>query len=521
MPRDGAAMSTQAERPGPDLLGRPATDEPGDAGTAEHAGGPVTDRPADHAVDHAMRGLFGRDAIYMVLWVLQLLGAALVTPVLTRALSISEFGGVASSNAVMQVLFVFATCGFQVAIQRRFADHGGTAAATGLLTVSMGIAALSTAVATATGPWWSAALGFTDFQGSLRLAVLWAGTSAVTGSALGLLRSQDRLGAFASVNLLQSVVAEVTSLVLVLVVRADAEMFVLGQVLAQVAAMTLALALTRPRRLGRQDRALVRSGLAFALPLVPAMLGALVLATADRLVTQAQLGSDAVARYQVAYNIGTLPILVLGALDSTWLPRIFAVEDGAHREAVLNASRDALYRLLAPVIIGLSLGAPLVLRIWAPADFRTDELVLLTTLLVLSAVPFAAVLSSRRRLLAHSATVDVAAATIVAALANVALNLVLVPRFGLIGGALTALLCYGLQHVIMLARGRRGRAERTARGTGFLQTVLACGVALATVLLPVDVDGLVLRTALGLGCLAWLGLAARRITTTSGRHRRG
>ena len=50
-----------------------------------------------------------------------------------------------------------------------------------------------------------------------------------------------------------------------------------------------------------------------------------MLEASDRLVLQHYLGSAAVARYAVAYNIGAIPILLLGVLDTVWMPRVFAV----------------------------------------------------------------------------------------------------------------------------------------------------------------------------------------------------
>jgi O-antigen/teichoic acid export membrane protein len=474
-------------------------------------------------VDHAMRGLFGRDSVYMLLWVLQLLGAAAVTPVLTRVLGADEFGGVASANALMQVLFEIAGCGLGVAIHRRYADRGGLAAATGLLTVSIAVAALVTGVVVGTGHLWSVPLGFTDFGGAVRLAVPWAGLSAVTTSCLGLLRSQDRLLAFTSVNLLQSVVAEGASLALVLTVRRTAEMFVLGQVLAQLLALALALSLVRPRRLRRRDLPLVRSGLVFGLPLVPVLLGGLLLDAADRLMVHGYLGSEAVGRYQVAYNVGSIPMFVLAALDIMWLPRIFAVRDDEHRAAVLTASREALYRLLAPVMVGLSLASPLVLRLWAPEQFRTEDLLLVTAVIIISAFPYTAALSTTRGLLARSATGTVAVATVIAALANIGLNVVLIPAHGLTGAAVATLSAFTLRHVLLLTWASRGRRLGLRLTSGFVQTTVASGLALASVLLPVSSGGLTLRAALSLICLMWLGLVLSKVAgpRRSTRHPAG
>ena len=71
----------------------------------------------DATVRSAMAGLFGRDSLYLLFWFLQVLVAALATPVATRLLGPDAFGTWSAANAVMQVLFVLGGLGLAVAVQ--------------------------------------------------------------------------------------------------------------------------------------------------------------------------------------------------------------------------------------------------------------------------------------------------------------------------------------------------------------------------------------------------------------------
>ena len=445
-----------------------------------------------------MTGLFGRDSLYLLFWFLQVVVAALATPLATRLLGPGEFGTWSAANAVMQVLYVLGGLGLSVAVQKFHQDRGPDAARR-LVTLTAVAAVAVTLAADLTGSLWSDPLGFGAYGGAVRLAVLWAGASALTASLLALLRSQDRLGPFSAVSLLQSVVAEIASLVLLVVLPPTAEAFVLGRLAAQVLAVLLGLGFTRVRGLRGRDLPMARAALVFGVPLVPAMLGSFVLGAADRFLIQEQLGETAVAQYSVAYNIAALPMLVLSVLNSVWLPRFFAA--GADGDAVTTASRDALYRLLAPVMVGLSVAAPIVLRIWAPPSYRPDELLLLTAVVVVSAVPYTAGLSATRVLLASSRTRTVALAAVVASVVNVVLNLWWIPVWGILGAALATYVAYTLQHVILLLP-TRGRPHSTTHA-GLAQAVAGLVAAIAVVGLPTDVPGLVLRGVLGLACLGW------------------
>jgi O-antigen/teichoic acid export membrane protein len=477
----------------------------------------IVERP-DHTVDgavaHALRGLFGRDSLYMLTWVAQLLCAALLTPVITRVMGAAQFGGAAAATAVMQILFVVAGLGLSTAIQRQYAARGGPAQARTLLTLAIAAAFVVTVLVDATGELWSPYLGFGSYGGAVRLAVVWAGVSAVTYSALALLRSKDRLLAFSSVGLLQSVGAAAASLVLVATVRPTATVFIFGQLLLQVLALAVAFVWVMPGRLRRSDAPLVRAALAYGLPLVPASLGTFVLGAADRFIVQAQLGPVEVARYQIAYNIGSIPLILVSILNAAWLPRIFALEDKRQRPAVLTASRDALYALLIPVVVGLSIGAPLMLRVWAPADYRPDELLLVTAFVIVAVLPYTAGTASTRALLAHGGTRWIAVATLAAGVANVGLNLLLVPAYGLTGAALSTFLAYFAFQRLLYSRLPRAIAARPVSPRLLLALVAAGLAALLAAALPTSDGFLVVRSVAVLVTIAWFAWQVRSLATT-------
>jgi O-antigen/teichoic acid export membrane protein len=438
-------------------------------------------------VDRQVSRLFGRDSLYMLLWAVQLVCAAGLTPVITRLLGPGEFGVVASANAIMQVLFVVGALGLQTAIQRQYELPGGRVDAPKILTVALLLAAAVTGLALGTTGVWSGALGMAGEATALRLAVLWAGTSAVTAVCLALLRSQDRLIPFALVSLAQSVLAEAAGLALIAGDDATAADFILGQLLAQVVALALALALAPPRPVSRRDVSLARSALLFSLPLVPAAFGSFALSMADRLVVQGEMGTDAVARYQVAYNVASMPLLLLSVLYSTWMPRFFALPSPDERAAVIAASRDVLYRLLVPLTAGFAIGAPLVLRVWAPPSYRPETLSWVVLLVVVTAVPFAGQLASTQALTVQGRTTGIAVATLAAAAANLVLNLLLVPVCGLVGSAIATLVAYALLGVILGYRTRR--LAPVPASPWSLRSRLAAAVLVAVVAAGAPVDG--------------------------------
>jgi O-antigen/teichoic acid export membrane protein len=469
-------------------------------------------------VDRHVSQMFGRDALYMVLWAVQLLCAAGLTPVITRLLGANEFGVVASGNAVMQVLFLIAGFGLYAAMQRQYERPGGRTDAARLLTAVIVLATLVAVVAVATEHRWIGPLGLGGESTALRLAVLWGCSSAVTAASLALLRSQDRLREFALVSLVQSVVAEAVSLALIAGEHSTGKDFLLGQALVQGIAMLLGLALAPPRAVGARHLAMVRSALRFSLPLVPAVLGTFVLSMADRLVVQGALGFEAVARYQVAYNAASVPLLLLSLLYSNWMPRFFALPAGAERAAVIAAGRDVLYRLLVPLIAGFTIGAPVLLRLWAPPSYRPETLSWVVLVVVVTTVPFAAQLALAQALTVRGRTMAIAAATLVAAAVNLLLNIWLVPVWGLNGSAAATLAAYVLLAAILAGCTRRTAPMPWAGVTLWARLGAAVLIATASTVVPASGAGFWIRIPLALVAAGWFLTLLAGLRSPPGRH---
>jgi O-antigen/teichoic acid export membrane protein len=213
-------------------------------------------------------------------------------------------------------------------------------------------------------------------------------------------------------------------------------------IIVQVAAVLLSLVTITPHWRGVVDFQTVRTTLRFSIPIVPLQISTFVLSASDRFIILRDLGPGPTGRYQVAYTLGAVGISMLTFLNLAWLPRIFAIKDRHARAAVLAHSRDGLYRLLVPVTLGIALGGPIALRIWAPPSFRTESLIPVILLVVVSTIPVCTSFVHSRLMLAEGRSGIVAIVTVVAALANIGLNLLMVPHLGINGSALATTITY-------------------------------------------------------------------------------
>ncbi|PCN46590.1 polysaccharide biosynthesis protein [Curtobacterium sp. 'Ferrero'] len=457
--------------------------------------------------------LFGRGLLYVVVWSMQLVVSSLISPVLAHLMPPAEFGVLASAIALYQALGVLAVAGLDQAAVLQRAEDGDDRRARGLLAVGMLTATVVALVAIGTIPLWADAAGFVGNHPLLLVAVLWTGPAAIVQLSLALLVAQDRIRVFAVTSLLSSVGGSIIGLVLLELVHADATTYAWGGVVAQGVAMVIGIVAVRPRLSGLLDRRTTARAFRLGVPIALGNLSYFVLNAGDRIVVQRILGPEEVARYQIAYVVGSAVILLLTFTNQAWAPHFAALRDAAARRRLAMHSRDELYRMLAPVLLAVTLASPVALPILAPASYRVQELSVVVLVVAVTALPVVASGATGRLLVVERRGVAVGVIAAVAGAVNIGANLVLVPWLGLVGAAVSTVVAYAVLAALQLAALPDRREWRGPGLRVVLPVVLALAVAAGSLLVPQDVFWNVVRAAGVVACLPWF---VRRLRAARG-----
>jgi O-antigen/teichoic acid export membrane protein len=442
-------------------------------------------------------------------WSLQLVAGTVISPVLAHVMGPTEFGAIALAIALHQLLSVFALFGIDQALVLQRAEDGDAHAARGLLSLGILVSAVVAIGAGLTAPLWSPVLGFSEYPELVFAVTLWTAPAAAVQVMLSFLLAEDRLRPFALVSALAAVGGQLCGLVLLFTVANNATTYALGSVASQFAAMLIGVVVTRPRLAGLLEWRINWRAITLGFPLAMGGLAYFALGAGDRVVIQRFLGSEEVGRYQVSYVVGAVVLMLLAYTNSAWAPRFAAVRDEAERWAMSVRTRDQLYRILLPVIIGMTLAAPLLLRIVAPASFRPESLTIVVFLVSLTAFPVAASGASGRLLLTlrRGKTTGIIAG--VAAVLNLGLNILLVPLMGITGAALTTVCAYSVLAILQrhaLPRQHDFAAPSPRLVFAIIATVLFAG---STILLPQTFEWNLARFVAALACLPWFFLRLR------------
>lgn len=304
-----------------------------------------------------------------------------------------------------------------------------------------------------------------------------------TLSGMYYLQAQKRSGLYSGIQIAKLLVEVTAHVILMGVYDLGLNGFLLGMVIGE-ALTTLCLTGWMLLKLKPRIRwRIFRPVLAYAAPLIPVGLFQLGLHQVDRrLLEYSFSGAEGLALtgvYGLGYKIGYLVnAVMLGPFMQIWPPWIYGVKDAAER-AVLVA-RVSTYAVLA--IGAASLGSMLFGRqaidlLRGSAEYSSAYVVI--PWIATGYVFWALYNASQIPLFIAKRTRPLVWINLVALVFNVVVNLILIPRFGLVGAAATTLLSFVLLAGlgILVSRSEAQVPFEGGRLTRTLATVVVGGVA--------------------------------------------
>ncbi|MBP6318649.1 MAG: lipopolysaccharide biosynthesis protein [Rubrivivax sp.] len=392
-------------------------------------------------------------ALYASALLLDRLLGLLLLPLLTRALSSADYGAWTQTAVAAGILMPVVLLATPTAVVRSFSGAVGASMRLRFFGRLGGVAlALFLTCAVVVLLWREPFAGVVYGEagrGALVPALLaLLAADATVDFATAWLRATARMGWIAAVLALRSGLRFGVVLWLVGdggVALADW----LGDYAAVQCALALAVLAGTWLLLRRGDRAAAASGarsapelrelLAFCLPLVALALFTAFSASFDRFLLVQLLGLDAVAVYAAAVSLSGIPALFYTVLGFTLFPVLARHWSEGRRDEAARLTTQALQVfafLCLPVALALALAGPVLLPLLSTAEYRAEPAVF--ALLGLAVAAFGLYQIVLYALLLDGRSRQVLALAMAAAALNALLNLVLAPRWGLVGAAAAA-----------------------------------------------------------------------------------
>ena len=182
-------------------------------------------------------------------------------------------------------------------------------------------------------------------------------------------------------------------------------------------------------------------GVRISLPLVLHTVAGSALNSFDKIMINSMVGDSETAMYSVAYTCGTVVQMLWYSINQAWAPWAYEQMDKNNVEKLKKASRKYLF-LFGLMVLTFLLFAPELLMIIGGSSYSPALNVIPP---VMCGFVFLLVYSLYVNIeVREKKTVFVAVGTVIAALFNIGLNYIFIPKYGYIAAAYTTLAGYAL-----------------------------------------------------------------------------
>ncbi len=475
------------ERAGTDALG--LGDKPEAEAALLAAAFEIPAARSEEAIDPAeirgMRSLLADSAAYGLGVAALPIALLLATPVIARKVGPVGFGAIDLLTTILTLASVAALLGIDAGLIRSYLDYDRSGQAqrrAAISTAFVSVLTVSTALALMlglVGVFFAGALG-TSPQSMSRATIVAAFALLPFSSTLLIarvtLRLQRRRGLYAAIAVTQAVAGVAAAVTLVVLGTGPAGYFI-GLAVGALAALSLCLIAGVFFRDGVViNRTHLRTMLSYGVPLVPAAFATWVAFAIDRTLLASMRGLLDVGYYAMASKLAAPLFIALNAFTIAWIP--FILEQPPHRRLELRAR--ALTAVAAAIGIGfilLLLLAPQLVDLLGGPTFHHSLRAVPGIAIGWLAWGLAFVLATE--FMVSRRTKVIAVATGISALANVALNLILIPPFGFAGASWATAMTFVLLATIYFAIERRSTpAPYRWRRLLVIGLVLAAGAGL-------------------------------------------
>jgi O-antigen/teichoic acid export membrane protein len=399
----------------------------------------------------AQLGRLGRhSAVYGLGGLVSRILAVFLLPLYTRYLDPQDLGQVGLVVALSAVAVTILRLGISSAFFRFYFDAEDEAGRMLVVrtcfwfTLAMGLLGLLLGVVFAAPL--SDALGLDDPQ-LVRAGALGVLAQMVYEQQTAMFRAEERSTAFVAASLV-NVALTIGATVLLVVVWEQGALGVIVGNLTGTLLVTAGLLLVHRHWLGRGfSRPLLREMNHFGIPLVPAALALITVNFGDRFFLVHLSGLSEVGLYEIGVRIASAMVLLLTAFRTAWPAFAYSIRDDAEARRTYAFVLTYLVVVASWAALGLGLLSPWLVRLLTTPEFYAGSRVVAP--LAFGTVAYAAYIVMAIGVGRAKRTQFNWAIAGAAAVLNVALNLILIPPYGMMGAAIATVAAYVLMFVLM------------------------------------------------------------------------
>lgn len=418
-------------------------------------------------------------------------------PILTRSLSVADYGIVGLISSSITLFIAVGKLGFQHSVIRFYAQIKNRNIDYSMHQMNSTISLVFFVFACFTTVLWllsglfvlPSLLQYENISQLFTLASIIIFIRLLGSGILNMLRAQQRSGVVAVATSLARTLNLILILTLLFLYDLNPWTVVCCLVISECSAVVYAAYQYSPEfrfHLKEVSAPLARVMLIYGLPLMMLESLGLVLRLSDRYLIEAMLGVKELGQYSASYNLTAyLDIIVLMALMQAVKPAYMQMWEAEGRERTQRFLSDGLRLYLVigiPFIAMFAITSPHLLSFLAGEKYSPGTVIIpfvALSFLLEGCLPFLAA-----GLYIQKNTSVLMLWSVVATLINLGLNIVLIPRFGITGAAVVTVLSYAVFMLGVSSASFKRVSFPIALRVPLFMIVASCGVYM--VLRPAD-----------------------------------
>ena len=362
----------------------------------------------------------------------------LLIPVYTRYLAPADYGVMALVSTFGQALFIFLNLGQSTALFRFYYDDdtadGRERVIAGSLWIVLAVSTPITLLALAlSGPTAGLLLGDSTLAGMVVIGILTVACRQLLRLPFAILRADESDKRYASWSVLRTALSAGLAIVLVVGFHLGVWGVLLSQLIAEaICCVILVPPIARSLRTGWVGSEM-RQQLTFGLALVPGAMAGFTLDLSNRFFLNYYGSLEDVGLYSLGHRLGEIVFFVVAAVQLAWAPFMYGNRKSPQAKELFSYASTYYLMAVLFLVLGLAALAPELVQLMAAPEYHAAAVVVPIVALAGLAegvrYVFTIGISFQKRPLIRSAAMGVGA------LVNVVLNILLIPRLGMVGAA--------------------------------------------------------------------------------------
>ena len=230
---------------------------------------------------------------------------------------------------------------------------------------------------------------------------------------------------------------------------------------------------------GRISLRLLKRMLLFGIPTIFTLFFMRIIDISDRYFIEYFMDDAAVGRYAVAYTLGMVGIMVfVNSFRTAWQPFFMSLKDNPDLGSLFSKVATYYAVFIGMVFLGMTLFREEIFHIYAPA--HPASLARIIPYVALAYILYGFYIIMLAGVFIREKTKYLPIAPVIGALLNVGFNFIFIPRYGILGAALTTVIAYCAMVAVLFViahRVYRVQYEYSRLGAVLLVTSLTIAVS--------------------------------------------